>query len=471
VQPSTRRSSKLAAHAEPAGGRLENLRNELIQLDDDLRQLRAEARELRIRGREQLRQADVAWDALGNEGRNPTLARSRPEPPHIFSVELINAGPGESILIHYGTPDSVRLVMINGGPRGSYRQFVEPRLLELRESRFDSRPVPIERFIAGDQDSDKVEGLLLMLEHIAETQNTGQHLVDLKGILANFFRVENGSGLRYRLRLLIDQLGVPLNQPFDHLVMRPDRGRAVVAVDGGLEIVVLGPVRDRVRQLYDWSRSQAERVGGSIEGWPEENFSKVGLVQEPLPLAPPQRRVSADSACVPSENARRHAGGRYIDRSLSNLASTILLFRYRGLTFLHTGDARGDLILDGLESAGLLDDANRAYVDMMSIPHGGSDQNVTPDFFERVKADGYLFSGEGRHGNPEIATVAALIAARGCEQYRMYFVNRDGPDDIHGARLDAFFHEELPYNVNYRRIFRSSERGSVIIDLLDPVRY
>jgi hypothetical protein len=49
-------------------------------------------------------------------------------------------------------------------------------------------------------------------------------------------------------------------------------------------------------------------------------------------------------------------------------------------------------------------------------------------------------------------------------------VNRDGPDDAHGARLDAFFHEELAYEPSYRRIFRSPERGSVVIDLLDPVR-
>jgi hypothetical protein len=37
--------------------------------------------------------------------------------------------------------------------------------------------------------------------------------------------------------------------------------------------------------------------------------------------------------------------------------------------------------------------------------------------------------------------------------------------------LDAFFAEESRFKPNYRRIFRSPERGSVIVDLLDPVRY
>ena len=117
----------------------------------------------------------------------------------------------------------------------------------------------------------------------------------------------------------------------------------------------------------------------------------------------------------------------------------------------------------------------------MTVPHLGSDHNVTVDFFRRVRASGDLFSGDGTHGNPEVATVAALATARGCDGYRMYFVNREGraasssteadPDDTHGALLDRFFSEERAFNPNYRRLFRSMTDGSVIIDLLTPVRF
>jgi hypothetical protein len=184
------------------------------------------------------------------------------------------------------------------------------------------------------------------------------------------------------------------------------------------------------------------------------------------------------------------------DVSVSNLASTILLFRFRGRTFLHTADSRGDLILDGLERAGMLNEDGEATVDLMTVPHLGSARNVTVDFFRRVKASGYLFSGDGHiFHNPSIETVAALVTARGCDAYRMYFVNRDGADAVpdpasptasgrptdsrrgspgvqaHGIKLDAFFREEQRFNPNYRRVFRSSSSGSVIIDLLHPVRY
>jgi hypothetical protein len=70
----------------------------------------------------------------------------------------------------------------------------------------------------------------------------------------------------------------------------------------------------------------------------------------------------------------------------------------------------------------------------------------------------------------------------------MNFVNRDGritrqpgaPRDsdidvervrTHGEALDAFFAAEEGFNPRYRRVFRVTDHGSVIIDLLDRVTY
>ena len=51
-------------------------------------------------------------------------------------------------------------------------------------------------------------------------------------------------------------------------------------------------------------------------------------------------------------------------------------------------------------------------VDLLHLPHLGSTRNLSPEFLERVTADRYLFSGDGMHSNPSIASIAALIAAR-----------------------------------------------------------
>jgi hypothetical protein len=453
------------------GTRRRNLDHELAQLNEDLHQLKAESMTALTKGRELLDKADAAWKDLVASG-SPSSARagSRPEPPHIFSVELINAGHGESILLHYGTPDDIKLVMINGGPRRNYKEFVEARLQELSAARFDGRPVPIELFIVGDQDQDKTEGLLLLLRHLAERESSSERLVKLHGVWANIFRIDGGREyFREHIRRLIDELKVPLNEPFDHLVMRPDKGPAVVTLAGGLEIIILGPERSRVARLYANARREAERHGGKIEPLQRETHSGVNRAVVPPMGALPMPASSAPGDCIRSENARRLAGGTYADGSAANLASTVLLFRYSGRTFLYTGDARGDLILEGLERAGLTAQG-RVHVDLLTIPHAGSHRSSTVEFFDEVRASGYLFSGDGRFGNPEIPTVAALITARGCDPYRMYFVNRDGEDDEHGAKLDAFFRDEQPYKPNYRRIFRSLEQGSVVVDLLDPLR-
>jgi hypothetical protein len=51
--------------------------------------------------------------------------------------------------------------------------------------------------------------------------------------------------------------------------------------------------------------------------------------------------------------------------------------------------------------------------------HHGSENNVTKDFFKRVTADHYVFSGNGQHGNPERATLEMLTEARGKAKYRI----------------------------------------------------
>lgn len=491
---------RLAVDAGAA--RTANLRYELQQLDEDIARLRRQSRAALESGRQLLARADQQWELLVRAGVR--VERTRPEPPYVLSVELVNAGPGESILIHYGTPDDIKLIMINAGPRASFRASVAPRIHALSLDHFDGRPVPIELFIAGDRDEDKTGGLERLLSGLAEPTETNPAMVEIRGIWANIFRMDGAGRQTFRsaLRGLIDTLKIPLNQPFDRHIVRPQRGRARVTLPGGLEIVVLGPAQPRVDALHGLSAKEARQVGGTVESLIPEGFKNVTLEQNAAPLTLVNNPSQVQTNCVPSQNARANAGGEYRDASVSNLASTILLFRFREATFLFTGDARGDLILEGLSAAGLLDENGRAAVDLMTIPHLGSLHNVTVDFFERVRASGYLFSGNGRFGNPQVGTVAALITARGCESYRMYFVNRDGvvdpsaararaiararartedpkddqpeidsdADETMGERLDAFFRDEERFNPNYRRVFRSAAGGSVIIDMLTPVR-
>ncbi len=67
-------------------------------------------------------------------------------------------------------------------------------------------------------------------------------------------------------------------------------------------------------------------------------------------------------------------------------------------TMLLTGDARGDHILEGLREDGFLT-GRSMKVNIMKVPHHGSDRNVDSEFFRTVKADHYVISGNGKHGD------------------------------------------------------------------------
>jgi hypothetical protein len=99
----------------------------------------------------------------------------------------------------------------------------------------------------------------------------------------------------------------------------------------------------------------------------------------------------------------------------------VLLGEVDGRRMLLTGDARGDKILRGLELVGAMPAGGSMHVDLLKVPHHGSAYNVELDFFKRITADHYVFSGNGEHGNPERETLEMLLDARGNEPSTIHF--------------------------------------------------
>jgi hypothetical protein len=215
--------------------------------------------------------------------------------------------------------------------------------------------------------------------------------------------------------------------------MAPRTGRKTVEWGDGLRLTALGPNQDRIQALHaDWEREIKRR------GWATD--------QEGRALA-----------------------AAYVDTSVYNLSSLIVLAELNGKRMLLTGDARGDDILGGLGAAGLLK-TGRVHVDLLKLPHHGSDRNVETDFFRRVTADHYVVSGNGEHGNPEIATLQMISEARGKADFTLHLTNRDGENNL-GNRLRDFFTAEKDKGKKYTVEFRKEKALSLRVDLLDPVRY
>jgi beta-lactamase superfamily II metal-dependent hydrolase len=145
----------------------------------------------------------------------------------------------------------------------------------------------------------------------------------------------------------------------------------------------------------------------------------------------------------------------FVDASVNNLSSLVLLAEAGGKRMLLTGDARGDFILEGAKKAKLLKHGVMK-VNVLKLPHHGSIRNVKKEFFEQIVADHYVISADGRFDNPDVDTLQALFAARPKGGYTLYLTNRI-------ARVVTFLKGRTPRGVKV--VTRGANAASVAVHL------
>ena len=120
-------------------------------------------------------------------------------------------------------------------------------------------------------------------------------------------------------------------------------------------------------------------------------------------------------------------------------------------------------ILTALEDAGL-NDHGRCHVDLLKIQHHGSNHSTTQDFFERVTADRYVISGNGKHDIPHADALGWLSAARTGQACDIYMTNRVGIEN-NQQMLDVFLKSEASREKKHVYHFRNERDLSLSVDL------
>jgi beta-lactamase superfamily II metal-dependent hydrolase len=355
----------------------------------------------------------------------------------LFSLDVLRARKGDSLMLHYGPEDEPHLMLIDGGPSNVYKPHLKPRLLQIHERRGleEEDPLPVDVVMVSHVDDDHIKGIL----DLAKEQRTEPDVrLEVGSLWHNSFddllktrptelRVEAGFGAAAfdsardsgsalasigqnalasddlnnedelqsakvlasipqgrQLRDDAEVLGWKPNSLFkDKLILATDATKAV-ALKGGLKVVVVGPMQPELLALQEahdkWLRDQEKK-----------------------------QKISPEAALA-----------AFVDESVTNLSSIVIIVEAKGKRMLLTGDARGDKILEGLELVGLLEKGGNMHVDVLKVPHHGSDNNMAPIFFRRVTADHYVFSGNGEHGNPERETLKMLLDARKNAAYEIH---------------------------------------------------
>ena len=352
----------------------------------------------------------------------------------VFSLEALQAFQGDSLLLYAGD----KLCLIDGGPGQTWAKSLRPRLEELRAARAPGGgPLRIDLAMVSHIDDDHINGLT----------DFGGAMVELD---------EDSQPLPY-------EVGGLWHNAFDDVL--GNRASELPAAPGP---VVASVGQGRLL------RDQAIRLGGRATSPSTGSWSRRGRCRSATrrltvvaPAAPALADLDAKWEDVLRKKAEKGQVAEYDDRSVFNLSSIVVLAEAGGKSMLLCGDARGDHVLTGLESAGRLAAGGTLALDILKLPHHGSIRNVDTDFFARLPARHYVISANGRDGNPESATLEAIAASRADDDFTIHLTNHDGKDDL-AARLDAFVAARDAAGRTYRVAFREEGSLGLRIDLGDP---
>ena len=351
----------------------------------------------------------------------------------VFSMDVIRARKGDCLMLHYGSPDDPHLVMIDGGPKSVYKPHLKPRIEQIRAERglAKNEPLLVDLLMVSHVDDDHIQGILDLTKEMREADmkktpqlvqvlgfwhNSFENIIDhtpdeLTASFSNNFgaasmngdppddltvdvededeetigstlkvlaSIQQGAQLRHDAELL----QFPLNPEFDEKLVLAE-GQNSIDMGNGMTFTVVGPMLPELKKLHE-----------KHQEWLE------GLAK--------QGKTAEDALAA------------YVDKSVPNLSSIVVLAEFEGKKILLTGDARGDKILEGLELVGAMEEGGTLEVDVLKAPHHGSSNNLNDDFFERIIAKHYVFSGNGEHGNPERESLEMLLKARGDEDYEVH---------------------------------------------------
>ena len=380
----------------------------------------------------------------------------------IFTLEALDAKHGDSLLLHFGAPERPRLALIDGGPNGVWTDPLSGRLEALRAALGDEDgTLRIELAMVSHIDDDHINGLLDMTRALLKKKDEGVHPLpwNVLQLWHNHFEDLLGDG--GASARLAQAAGKPATA---------SAGEVAVALGLSECAAVVASVNQGRKLAQDAAALSIPLNpgfgGGLVRARGDEPKVVATANVKWLVLGPSDARLDALRTEWQTVVAKSQTAGygaevaAFLDKSVFNLSSLIVLARSGARTILLTGDARGDDILDALRLGGLLDGGG-AHFDVLKVPHHGSDRNVTREFFETVTADHYVISADGKHDNPDVKMLRMLAEARGTDAYTIHLTNRV-PRAVNELR-------KLKKGRSFRVVVRPKSRRSLLIELGDPL--
>jgi beta-lactamase superfamily II metal-dependent hydrolase len=353
----------------------------------------------------------------------------------LFTLEAVEAAFGDCLLVHYGTVATPRVMLVDGGPPGIYTKRLRPRLLELQKSRTKTQPLPLQLVVVSHIDADHIEGILALTQEAIDAKENGDTPVakalgvwhnsfddTVKPVVAAVAQVGAVVGVQLAsldgsitksiakmtsdktqlvlasvgegraLRQNVQALHIPLNSGFTNTLVFAGTTPLVKNLGDGLTLTIINPRKAELDALQtDWAKQiKALKKAGKL-------------------------KTASQMDAIAAE---------FVDDSIANLSSIVLLAECGGKKMLLTGDVRGDFVIASLEKQKLKKAGTPYHVDVLKVPHHGSWRDLADEFFEQITADHYVFSANGKFDNPDLDTIKSLLKVRAGNAYTVYMTNR-----------------------------------------------
>jgi len=347
----------------------------------------------------------------------------------VFTLEALQAAHGDSLILHYGPLNKPRFIVIDGGPKGIFKLSLAPRLKAIQAAR-GGGVLEIRMLMVSHIDDDHITGVLDLTKMLRELDDSGTQLpYDILTLWHNSFddiagKVSASVGAQLfasakpktpdgaaivasvaqgrQLRLDADALGLNMNTGFDDMLLFK-KASPSLNIGSDLKFTVLGPRQAELDALNKkWDKEVQALLAKKKKKKGQGGGSELG---------------AADLQALAAE---------FVDNSIHNLSSVVVLAEFDGKRMLLTGDARGEFILESLREANLLKNG-KISIDIFKVPHHGSVRNAAAELFETIVADHYVFSADGRDGNPDPPTFDLIFKARPTGKYHLWLTNDVAP--------------------------------------------
>jgi len=355
----------------------------------------------------------------------------------MLTLQMLPAGNGDCLWLEYGPPGATRIVIIDGGVRGT-AAALQRRIDAACRARGTS-VLDVELLVVTHIDNDHILGILELLQaspaiRVKDLWYNGRpQLIDLPkpqpGAAAGSRKKRPSSGPADLLGGAADDDddesddarlddGHPLLSPADLLghqegdalsaliekqklpwnvhrcwnqgaIVVPDSGPLpVAALDGGLTLTLLGPTLSR---LYRLCQAWPDVLGGIDEPEGEEAapLDLLGRADE----WPPEW----------SDEQRR-------DASKANGSSIMLLAEYDGQALLLAADGHAPDLAAALQRLCTEHKLSSMPLAAFKLPHHGSEKNLTQAVIEQTDCARYLISTDGSgHRHPDHQAILRVL--------------------------------------------------------------